>query len=752
MDNYEQVLFLNPTQLQSVQNQFENINKQVIQLYGKVLTVSQLKKYKKVYSLLSKFLDRYDHTNQIHLNDRIHFLNILLMALNKIFKKSILKDMSKKNLIDIKVWKQKLTKYIEIYPILISKITSNLELATADPKQRIREQLRNSIFKDQLEQQIQIINTSGQLKLDQITIPFQLTQEFETYLKSIMIAYRLQSYYPEIKPNEKLKFAILSYDVSKIIMQSKGKRVSKLCQYILSSINLLNRYFESKDDQCSQIIDEVNHSEALKYLIFLVQQTDAQTDFKSKLKCKWKFSKLLKPLIWFWIQSIYYYQSKFKFEKCQDIMGVLKWLSYHYLISTDELSIYVQNIQAITFAKNKENIIFNQILEQIYLNEDIGMPRIKNLFEQNNAQQQELQNQKQTINYYYNQNNKDNISQPEYFYCRPNAQIKLAHNSELAFIEINNENFSSIDTRLSSNTLRLPKKDNTSIHGSKSFRGSLSQFSNSFSDKKIQNQIQQIQPQSQTNAKPTTSFLDKMIKKMIENKIMIDDIQCKETQLLQLLSKEKLQQKESDFYKKLLRFKTQFSKFVLPVKLKSKQEVITKQDLQMRVINKQIHVDNLNAKPNQTQTKQNDLDNSLLSFEKPGAKLGPLQKLKKIIFQHPEVFSLQKFRNKLKSSKKWYNRSNSVRMTNARRSVMIMKTKEQHIQELNSLRQRSISQLKKNISETQLNIQNVDKELRSKSVRFRQFRQNTEQPFQIENRYQNLSKSITKLDQTKKII
>lgn len=42
--------------------------------------------------------------------------------------------MSKKNQIDIKVWKQKLTKYIEIYPILISKITSNLELATADPK------------------------------------------------------------------------------------------------------------------------------------------------------------------------------------------------------------------------------------------------------------------------------------------------------------------------------------------------------------------------------------------------------------------------------------------------------------------------------------------------------------------------------------------------------------------------------------------------------------------------------------------
>ncbi|CAK58361.1 unnamed protein product (macronuclear) [Paramecium tetraurelia] len=239
---------------------------------------------------------------------------------------------------------------------------------------------------------------------------------------------------------------------------------------------------------------------------------------------------------------------------------------------------------------------------------------------------------------------------------------------------------------------------------------------------------------------------------MISSKLSRLYLRCKEAQLFQLLSKEKLEQKESDFYKKLLRFKTQFSKFVLPVKLKSKQEVITKQDLQMRVINKQIHVDSLNAKPNQILTKQNDLDNSLLSFEKPGAKLGPLQKLKKIIFQHPEVFSLQKFRNKLKSSKKWYNRSNSARMTHARRSVMIMKTKEQHIQELNSLRERSMSQLKKNISETQLNIQGVDKELRSKSVRFRQFRQNTEQPFQIENRYQNLSKSITKLDQTKKNI
>ncbi|CAK58360.1 unnamed protein product (macronuclear) [Paramecium tetraurelia] len=356
MDNYEQVLFLNPTQLQSVQSQFENINKQVIQLYEK-------KKYKKVYTLLSKFLDRYDHTNQIHLNDRIHFLNILLMALNKIFKKSILKDMSRKNLIDIKVWKQKLTKYKEIYPILISKINSNLELATADPKQRIREQLRNSIFKDQLEQQIQIINTSGQLKLDQITVPFILTKEFEIYLKNVMIAYRLQSYYAEIKPNEKLKFAILSYDITKIILQSKGRRVSKLCQYILSATNLFNRYFESKDDQCSQLIEEINNSEALRYLIFLVQQVEAHGDFKSKLKCKWKFTKLLKPLIWFWIQSIYYYQSKFKFERCQEIMGVLKWLVYHYLTSTDELSIYVQNISAITYAKNKENIIFNQILE-----------------------------------------------------------------------------------------------------------------------------------------------------------------------------------------------------------------------------------------------------------------------------------------------------------------------------------------------------------------------------------------------------
>ena len=36
-----------------------------------------------------------------------------------------------------------------------------------------------------------------------------------------------------------------------------------------------------------------------------------------------------------------------------------------------------------------------------------------------------------------------------------------------------------------------------------------------------------------------------------------------------------------------------------------------------------MHVD-LIGKPNQILTKQNDLDNSLLSFEKPGAKLGPL--------------------------------------------------------------------------------------------------------------------------------
>lgn len=36
--------------------------------------------------------------------------------------------MSRKNIIDIKIWKQKIAKYLEIYPVLISKLTSNLDM------------------------------------------------------------------------------------------------------------------------------------------------------------------------------------------------------------------------------------------------------------------------------------------------------------------------------------------------------------------------------------------------------------------------------------------------------------------------------------------------------------------------------------------------------------------------------------------------------------------------------------------------
>ncbi|CAD8061515.1 unnamed protein product [Paramecium sonneborni] len=742
MDNYEQVLIVNAIQLQSVQNQFESINQELAKLITK-------KKYKKLYALLSKFFDRYDHSSQIHLNDRIHFQNILLKALNKIFQKCILKDMSRKNIIDIKVWKQKIFKYLEIYPTLLSKLTCNLDMIQIETKHRLREQIRSSLLKDQLSYQIHQQNNT-RLKLNQIVNNFCLEQEYDSYMQNIMIALRLLSY-QDIKPQEKVKYAKLSFEISKILLQGKGKRAFKLSQYILCATNLFVKSFENDDDLTKEILEEVNSSITINYLLYLVQQIEANNDFKKKLKCKWKFMKLLKPLTWFWMQSIYYYQSIFKFEKCQAIMTLLKWISFYYFIQNDELASYIQNVSTQTYSKYKEYIIFNYVIESICLDEEVGMPRLKRQMIENQEQNEEKQNYKQSVNYYYNAHDKNTSFQPQFYYCSPQAKTQIIKKPDVPIIDIPIENLSSMDTRQSSKTLKCPKRLNTSFNMQKSFRGSISQFSTSFSEKKNQSQVcnaQQIQPNQQKNI----PMLDKMIKKMIEDKIVLDNIEDKKTQSEQLLSKEKLQQKENDFYKKLLKYKTQFSKFLSPVKMKSNQEVITKQDLQMRIIERQTLVDSKNSKSFTFQTKQNDQDTSLLSFEKPGVQLGPLQKLKKIIFNHPEVFQLQKLRSKLKSSKKWYNRVNSTRISNTRRSVLVQKSKDQKIVDLNQLRDRSQYQLRKKLSETQFQLEAVEKEIRSHSVKIKQSKQNIDQPLQLDNKYQILSRSIIKQEMIKKQI
>ena len=53
--------------------------------------------------MVSLFLDRYDHSNQIHLHDKIHCNNILLLTLTKMLRRCVLKDMSKKNIIDLRI-------------------------------------------------------------------------------------------------------------------------------------------------------------------------------------------------------------------------------------------------------------------------------------------------------------------------------------------------------------------------------------------------------------------------------------------------------------------------------------------------------------------------------------------------------------------------------------------------------------------------------------------------------------------------
>ncbi|CAD8140002.1 unnamed protein product [Paramecium pentaurelia] len=748
MDNQEQVLIVNATQLQSVQSQFESINEKLAQLIPK-------KKYKQIYQLLSKFFDRYDHSNQIHLNDKIYFQNILLKALNKIFYKCILKDMSRKNIIDIKIWKQKIVKYLEIYPVLISKLTSNFDMVQIETKHSLRDQIRNSMLKDKLQQQIHITNNNNtKLKLNQIVTNFCLEQEYDSYLQNIMVSFRLLSY-QDFKPQEKGKYAKLSFDISKILLQGKGKRASKLSQYILCATNLLIKSFENNNDMVHEILEEVNCSITINYLIYLVQQQDANNDFKRKLKCKWKFMKLLKPLTWFWMQSIYYYQSIFKFEKCQAIMTLLKWLSFYYLLQNDELANYIQNVSSLTYSKYKEFIIFNQVIESVCLDDDVGMPRLKRLMREIQEQNQEKQQYKQSVNYYYNVNDKNTSFQPEFYYCTPQIKVQNQQkkNTDAPFIDVPIENLSSMDTRQSSKTLKCPKRLNTSFNQNvqKSFRGSISQFSTSFSEKKNQSLCGNNQ-QGQQIQQNTVPMLDKMIKKLIEEKIVLDNIEDKKFQSQQLLSKEKLQQKENDFYKKLLKYKTQFSKFVSPVKMKSNQEVITKQDLQMRIIDRQTLVDSKNSQTLTFQTKQNDQDTSLLSFEKPGVQLGPLQKLKKIIFKHPEVFSLQKLRNKLKSSKKWYNKANQTRISNTRRSVMSQKSKDQQTTDLTQLRDRSQTQLRKKLSETQFQLEALDKEMRSYSVKIKYSRQNMDQPLQLDNKYQILSRSTIKQEMSKKQI
>ncbi|CAD8053591.1 unnamed protein product [Paramecium sonneborni] len=750
MDNYEQVLIVNAIQLQSVQSQFESINQELAKLITK-------KKYKKQYVLLSKFFDRYDHSNQIHLNDRIHFQNILLNALNKIFKKCILRDMSRKNIIDIKIQKQKIVKYLEIYPILISKLTSNLDMIQIETKHSLRDQIRNSLLKDQLSYQIHIQN-NNKLKLNQIINNFSLQQEYDIYLHNIMMAFRLLSY-QDIKQEEKIKFAKLSFDISKILLSGKGKRASKLSQYILCSTNLFVKYFENDNCLTIDILEEINSSIINNYLVYLVQQIEANNDFKKKLKCKWKFMKLLKPLTWFWMQSIYYYQSIFKFEKCQAIMTLLKWISFYYIIQNDELANYYQNVSALTFSKYKEYIIFNYVIESVCLDDEVGMPRLKKLMKEYQEQNQEKQKYKQSVNYYYNVNDKNTSFQPLFYYRSPQHKTEIIKNPEMPIVEFPFENISSMDTRQSSKTLKCPKRLSTSFNVQKSFRKSISQFSTSFSEKKNQFQDQNVK-QTQSNQYNNVPMLDKMIKKLIEDKIVLDNLEDKKSQSQQLLSKEKLQQKENDFYKKLLKYKTQFSKFQSPVKMKSNQEVFTKQDLQMRVIERQTLVDSKKSKSFSIQTKQNDQDTSLLSFEKPGVKLDPLKKLKKIIFNHPEVFQLQKLRSKLKSIKKWYYKANQTRISNVSmyqkmtsgRLVMVQKSKDQKIVDLNQLRDRSQNQLKKKLSETQFELEAVEKEMRSNSVNIKYSKQNVDQPLFLDYKYQDLSRSIIKYEMSKKQI
>ncbi|CAD8043232.1 unnamed protein product [Paramecium primaurelia] len=753
MYNSEQVQILNATQLQSVHSQFNSINEQLAQLILK-------KKYKKIYALLSQFFDRYDQCSQIHLNDRIHFQNILLKSLNKIFKKCILKDMSQNNIIDIKIWKQKIVKYLEIYPILISKLTSNLDMIQIETKHTIREQIRNSIFQDQLSKQI-LISNNTQLRLSQIVRKFCLEQEYDSYLQNIMIAFRFLSY-QDFQPQEKVKYAKLSYDVSKILIQGKGKRASKLYNYILCATNLLTKCFENNIDTIKEVLEEVNCSIIINYLIYLVQQIETNNEFKIKLKCKWKFIRLLKPLIWFWMQSIYYYQSIFQFEKCQTIMNLLKWLSFYYLLQNDELVDYIQNVSTLTYSKYKEFIIFNSVIESICLDDEVGMPRLKILMRDIQEQNKEKSNYKQTINYYYNMNDKNTPNQPNFYYCNPQVQAQLIKQLDIPFIDVPIENLSLMDTRQSSKTLKCPKRLSSSFNQNYQnlFRRSITQYSTSFSERKHQSQSYHIQ-QTQQIQENTVPMLDKIIKKLIEQNMNLNNIDDNKSQQQQLLTKEKLKQKENDFYKKLLKFKTQSSNFQSKIKRKSNQELITKLDLQIKIIERQTQLDSKNQQNYNFQIKQNDQNISLLSFEKPGVELTPLQKLKKIIFKHHEVFSLQKLRNKLKQSKKWYNKAQSSsrilnnsthQKINIGRSVMRLKSKEQQLIDLNYIRYRSQSLLRKKLSETQLQLETIDDRMKNVSTRIKQSRQSVDESLRLDNKYQILSRSIIKQEKSKKQI
>lgn len=174
------------------------------------------KKYKKCYTVLSKFFSRYDCFHQINPYDRAYYYNVLLSIMTKIFRKSMLKDLSKKNAIEVKVQFQRRIHYSQIVRSLIQKTALNMQYVQMDAKEK--SPLNTEINREMFYYQGILGNRKQQtFKIPQQILFFDHLKEMRQFLLNTTICFRLISSLDSESFAVSLQYALSSYNIAKVV-------------------------------------------------------------------------------------------------------------------------------------------------------------------------------------------------------------------------------------------------------------------------------------------------------------------------------------------------------------------------------------------------------------------------------------------------------------------------------------------------------------------------------------------------------
>ncbi|KAM3143401.1 hypothetical protein pb186bvf_004462 [Paramecium bursaria] len=658
------------------------------------------RQYKKIYRAISKFINQYDYYNQIHINDRIWLYNQMNYSLLKILKKVQLKDMSRKNKIEKNLQSQEIESLLKALNVISARYHNSIQYLLGEfTKSYMSDQQLD--FNSRPKFQLQTIQT--------INVERELENFFYLYQKGL----RWFSY--QQRNLDSYNYAKQSLRIVKMIIENGSKvKLKWIINYVNNCTNYMITCYEfGFMEDAYQVIQDMENSNVLLILQTMIRQIDSTTvDQKQKVTVKNQQISLSKCLIWFWIQSIYIYQHRLNFARCFEIIQYLKWFSSNFLRQNDELINYILSISQLTFLKYREELIFSEkILElcegQFYFN------WIENKIHQQDTQQKNKLQYQQGLQYYYSQKQRTD-QQPKVFHIQ--SGYKSNNNqSDLAFIDVAKfqEDLSSIETRQSSFAFINNKKKQLSQLTNQSHTQHITKNDTQLSE----NSIRKLSLHLSNGSQSQIPLLDKIMRNIIDSKLQIPDVTQNDNH------KDRIITKENQFYKKLLKHKKDYEKLQTKQKEKYNQEII------IQIGTKAQHQENLRLLSKlrikeviKEETKPTD-NISLLSFEKPGKKLSPMQKLRKIIFSHPEVFYLQALRNKLKAKKKWYYKRGSTVQINRSGSGSIKRGSVSHRRtsakeedesvKLGVLRNRSQQQLKQSLTETESRVNDANKELNS---------------------------------------